>query len=199
MEPITWRPRSGPSPCASEGVGGRTSPDAALVQHVVVHQAGGVDHLRDLRESPLVCRQVTAPRATPGSVPLCAATAITHARASPRHLSAKLGTSQCGCHGGSSHHGGRHRAIHRLSAVHVDAPGIGSSLRRRAQRVLGCAELPSSLGGPLTDLRRTLSPLRSDRGREMRSTHRRPPRCAVALATSSTIMGRSFLPPAPKI
>ena len=38
----------------------RTSSHAALVQDVVVHEAGSVDHLRDLGQPPLLLRQVAA-------------------------------------------------------------------------------------------------------------------------------------------
>lgn len=37
-----------------------TSPHAAVVQHVVVHQAGSVDHLDDFSQPPVTLRNVTA-------------------------------------------------------------------------------------------------------------------------------------------
>ena len=36
-----------------------TPPYAALVQHVIVHQAGGVDHLHDLGQTPVPLRDAT--------------------------------------------------------------------------------------------------------------------------------------------
>lgn len=45
----------------------RTSPDVALIQHVVVHQAGGVNHLHDLCQALVaLCDGTACMKPTPG-------------------------------------------------------------------------------------------------------------------------------------